>query len=497
MQVKGAVTVQMMVRSDLASSGVAFTLDPDTGFRDVVVLTGSYGLGESVVGGKVDPDEVQVFKPLIGKAEDPIIKRSIGRKQTQIVYTKDGSSQRVKTVETKESDKTKRCFSDEDAKILAEWCVKIEKHYSKLHHHSCPMDIEWAKDGRTGKLYIVQARPETVRSRQAADNLKHTQVSHHGPAVLEGTAIGSDASHGKVRVIDSVDEIATMQPGEILVADMTDPDWVPAIRIASAVVTNRGGRTCHAAIVSRELGVPCLVGTKDATEKLKTGTSYTIDCSKGSSGYVYEGDAEIERTEVSLDDLPATDTEIKLILGDPDSALACASLPVKGVGLCRQEFVVANHIGIHPKAVLNLDLISEKDKAIIEERAANDDSPRDFFVRKLSEGIASIAAAFYPNNIIVRLGDFKSNEYCRLVGGENFEPHEECVITLVCPIATILRYISVYVPYMNKFVSYHDRTIFSLAHFPPFFVSQITQESYDRCVISLVCPMGTMHVTLY
>mmetsp|Transcript_7119 Transcript_7119/g.13998 ORF Transcript_7119/g.13998 Transcript_7119/m.13998 type:complete len:304 (+) Transcript_7119:71-982(+) len=207
------------------------------------------------------------------------------------------------------------------------------------------MDIEWAKDGKTGKLYIVQARPETVRSRQSADNLKHTTVTHHGETVVEGTAIGSDAAHGKVRVIDSVDEISTMQPGEILVADMTDPDWVPAIRIASAVVTNRGGRTCHAAIVSRELGVPCIVGTKDATERLKTGSSYTIDCSKGSSGYVYAGDAEIERTEVSLDDLPSTDTEIKLILGDPDSALACASLPVKGVGLCRQEFVVANHIG--------------------------------------------------------------------------------------------------------------------------------------------------------
>ena len=256
----------MMVRSDLASSGVAFTLDPDTGFRDVIVLTGSWGLGESVVGGKVDPDEVQVFKPLIGKADDPIIKRSIGRKQTQIVYTKDGSSQRVKTIETKDSDKIKRCFSDEDAKILAEWCVKIEEHYSKLHGHKCPMDIgkcisvcnifyayfsrqlfcifwlkvttllsilhqnyttisEWAKDGRTGKLYIVQARPETVRSRQAADNLKHTQVTHHGDVLVEGTAIGSDAAHGKVRVIDSVDEISTMQPGEILVADMTDPDW--------------------------------------------------------------------------------------------------------------------------------------------------------------------------------------------------------------------------------------------------------------------------------
>lgn len=223
MQVKGAVAVQMMVRSDLASSGVAFTLDPDTGFRDVVVITGSYGLGESVVGGKVDPDEVQVFKPLIGKAEDPIIKRSIGRKQTQIIYTKDGASQRVKTIETKEQDKVKRCFTDEDAKTLAEWCVKIENHYSQYHGHKCPMDIEWARDGKTDQLYIVQARPETVRSRQKEGRLKQTQVTHHGPNIIEGTAIGSDAADGKVRVIESVDEIATMQPGEILVADMTDP----------------------------------------------------------------------------------------------------------------------------------------------------------------------------------------------------------------------------------------------------------------------------------
>jgi pyruvate,water dikinase len=422
MDIKGAVAVQRMVRSDLASSGVAFTLDPDTGFRDVVVITGSYGLGESVVGGKVDPDEVQVFKPMIGKAEDPIIRRRIGRKQTQMVYSRE---QRTKTIDTTEADQAKRCFSDEDSKILAKWCVDIENHYSKKHGHSTPMDIEWAKDGITGELFVVQARPETVRSRQKEGCLTSVSVAGHGPEVIEGVAIGSDAACGKARVITDLAAIATMKPGEILIADMTDPDWVPAIRIASAVVTNRGGRTCHAAIVSRELGVPCIVGTKDATERLKTGETYTIDCSTGSRGLVYHGMSDIVRTEIDISDLPDTDTKIQLILGDPDSALTHASLPVKGVGLVRQEFVVANHIGIHPNAVLKPDLVKEADWALISERAINDPSPVDFFIRKLAEGIGSIGAAFYPRPIIVRLGDFKSNEYCRLIGGQNFEPEEE------------------------------------------------------------------------
>jgi pyruvate,water dikinase len=425
MDIKGAVAVQRMVRSDLASSGVAFTLDPDTGFRDVVVITGSYGLGESVVGGKVDPDEVQVFKPMLGKAKDPIIRRRVGRKQTQMVYSRDGSDKRTKTIETTEADQAKRCFSDEDSITLAKWCVDIENHYSAKHGHSTPMDIEWAKDGITGELFVVQARPETVRSRQQEGSLTSVSVAGHGPEVIEGVAIGSDAACGKARVITDLGAISTMNPGEILVADMTDPDWVPAIRIASAVITNRGGRTCHAAIVSRELGVPCLVGTKDGTERLKTGETYTIDCSKGSQGHVYQGSSEIVRTKIDISDLPDTDTKIQLILGDPDAALTHASLPVKGVGLVRQEFVVANHIGIHPNAVLKPDLVKEADLAIIAERSINDPSPADFFVRKLAEGIGSIGAAFYPRPIIVRLGDFKSNEYCRLIGGQNFEPAEE------------------------------------------------------------------------
>lgn len=425
MAVKGAVVVQLMVRSDLASSGVAFTLDPDTGHKDVVCITGSWGLGESVVGGKVDPDEIQVFKPSIDKAEDPIIARRIGRKQTKIVYTKGVSHQRTKQIQTKQADRERPSFSDEDAKILAKWCVDIEKHYSKLHGELTPMDIEWAKDGITGELFIVQARPETVRSRVKQGSISQTVVTEHGSSVLEGTAIGSDAAFGTVRVIEHLEDISQMQPGEILVADMTDPDWVPAIRMASAVVTNRGGRTCHAAIVSRELGVPCIVGTKSSTEVLKTGETYTVDCSSGNIGHIYEGEATIVRTDMNLKDLPTTKTEIKLILADPDAALAHSSLPVTGVGLTRQEFVVANHIGIHPNAVLFPDRISKEAANIIAEKTKNDPSPRHFFVRKLSEGIGSIAAAFYPRPIIVRLGDFKSNEYCRLIGGEGFEPNEE------------------------------------------------------------------------
>jgi pyruvate,water dikinase len=271
----------------------------------------------------------------------------------------------------------------------------------------------------------VQARPETVRARQEKGALTQTVVTDHGPSVVQGTAIGSDAATGKVSVINHMSEISTMQKGDILVADMTDPDWVPAIRMASALVTNRGGRTCHAAIVSRELGVPCIVGAKDATDRLETGETYTVDCSHGNSGHVYSGEADIERNIVNINDLPQTKTKIKLILADPDAALAYSSLPVSGVGLVRQEFVVANHIGIHPNAVLFPDRISKEDRQLIAERAKNDPSPEAFFVRKLSEGIGSIAAAFYPRPIIVRLGDFKSNEYNCLIGGQNFEPNEE------------------------------------------------------------------------
>jgi pyruvate,water dikinase len=287
------------------------------------------------------------------------------------------------------------------------------------------MDIEWAKDGITGKLFIVQARPETVRSRLDSSAFTRTTVTGLGKKIIEGTAIGSDAAIGKARVIMDIKDMSQMRPGDILVADMTDPDWVPAIRMASAVVTNRGGRTCHAAIVSRELGVPCIVGTKDATEKIKTGQTYTVDCSQGNYGHVHEGEAQLEKTEIDIKNVPKTKTEVKLILADPDAALSNAALPVTGVGLVRQEFVVSNHIGIHPNAVLFPEKVSKEDLAKIEERACNDASPKDFFIRKLSEGIGSIAAAFYPRPVIVRLGDFKSNEYRGLIGGKPFEPEEE------------------------------------------------------------------------
>ncbi|KAG7358588.1 phosphoenolpyruvate synthase [Nitzschia inconspicua] len=426
LKVKGAVAVQLMVRSDLASAGVAFTLDPDTGFRDVCVITGSYGLGESVVGGKVDPEEVQVFKPMIGKVEDPIISRRIGRKQTSIIYTDGDSKERTKTIMTAEEDQARRSFSDEDTKQLAQWCVEIERHYSLLHGHPTPMDIEWAKDGITGQLYIVQARPETVRARQEANAFRQTTVKQIAKdSIIDGTAIGSDAATGTACVIESLSDISKMSKGEILVADITNPDWVPAIRMASAVVTNRGGRTCHAAIVSRELGVPCIVGAKGATELLKNGIKYTVDCSRGATGRIYEGEASIEKNVISINDLPQTKTKIQLILADPETAFLHSSLPVAGVGLVRQEFVTANAIGIHPNAVLFPERLDEDERRLIEEKAKNDNSPKAFFVRRLSEGIGSIAAAFYPRPITVRLGDFKSNEYRRLIGGEHFEPEEE------------------------------------------------------------------------
>jgi pyruvate,water dikinase len=422
--IKGAVAVQRMVRSDLACAGVAFTLDPDTGFREVVVLTGAWGLGENVVAGRVDPDEVQVFKPKIDVAEDPIISRSIGHKQTRIVYARRGGAT-TKTLPVSRHDRERRCFSDAEAVQLARWCVAIEKHYSSRRGQPTPMDIEWAKDGESGELFIVQARPETVRSRQSSDVIARVRVSGEGELVLTGAAIGSDAGFGKARVITHPDRLPEFQAGEVLVADMTDPDWVPAIRVASAVVTNRGGRTCHAAIVSRELGVPCIVGAQDATERLAEGEVYTVSCAHGSRARVTRGAAEIERDEVSLESLPRTRTKVMAIVANPEAAFLHASLPVAGVGLVRQEFVVANHIGVHPMACLHPERLDESARERVEEAASQDADPAAYFVRRLREGVGTLAAAFYPRPVIVRLGDFKSNEYRRLIGGETFEPIEE------------------------------------------------------------------------
>ena len=425
MAVRGSVVVQQMVRSDLGSAGVTFTLDPDSGNRGVILVSGSWGLGEAVVAGQVDPDEVLVFKGgLDDAAKAPIVRRKVGDKQAKIVYATRGAAT-TRTVPVSEGDRRRRCFTDEDALQLARWAMTIEAHYSARHGRPTPMDIEWAKDGRTGALYIVQARPETVQS-QADDTSFTRWVVPKGPEpIVGGIAVGSAVGIGRARVILNPEDLAEFQDGEVLVTEMTDPDWVPALRRAAAVVTDRGGRTCHAAIVSRELGVPCVVGTGDATHTIRDGMELTVSCAAGTNGQVFEGKLDVQREEISLTSLPELKTKIMLILADPDRAFAHARLPVAGVGLVRQEFVAANHIGIHPLAALHPERVPESDRAAIAERAAGYDSPAAFWESQLVEGISAIAAAFHPRRVIVRLSDFKSNEYRRLLGGEPFEPVEE------------------------------------------------------------------------
>lgn len=422
--VRGAVAVQYMVRADLGAAGVIFTLDPDSGHRGVVLVTGAWGLGESVVAGQVDPDEVWVHRPMLGVAPDPIIRRTIGDKQTKIIYAERGAAT-TRTVPVPLGDRQRRCFSDEDAVRLATWAVAIEAHYSERHGQSTPMDIEWVKDGRTGKLWIVQARPETVQARLAVGVMTRFEISGDPRARVSGVAIGSAVGQGPVRVIRHAEDLARLQEGEVLVAEMTDPDWVPALRRAAAVVTDRGGRTCHAAIVSRELGVPCVVGTGNGTQVLRDGELVTVSCARGTLGEVFEGAVPFTREHVNLGELPPTRTKLMLILADPDRALDDARLPVAGVGLVRQEFVAATHIGVHPMAALHPELVDEPTRARIAELSRGYESPAMMWEDKLAEGIGTIAAAFHPRPVIVRLSDFKSNEYRKLVGGEPFEPFEE------------------------------------------------------------------------
>ncbi len=422
--VRGAIAVQLMVQADRGSAGVIFTLDPETGFRDVVLITGSWGLGESVVAGRVDPDEVLVFKPTLDVAPDPILRRRIGEKQTRVMYAERGAAT-TRTIPVSEADRERRSFSDEDALTLARWAVAIEQHYTKRHGRDTPMDIEWVKDGETGELFIVQARPETVQSRADARQLVRYAIETRPTPIVKGAAIGSAIGAGKVRVVRSVDDLPSFREGEVLVADMTDPDWVPALRKAAAVVTNRGGRTCHAAIVSRELGVPCVVGTGYATDLLEQGQEVTVDCSRGSVGEIYAGLVPFRREVVRMDELPETRTKVMLILADPDLALEHAKLPVAGVGLVRQEFVAANHIGVHPLAVLHPEKLDEETRQRIERWSRGFPDPVECWISRLAEGIGMLAAAFYPRDVIVRLSDFKSNEYRRLVGGSPFEPVEE------------------------------------------------------------------------
>ncbi len=420
-----SVCVQKMVRSDLASSGVMFSIDTESGFEDVVLITSSWGLGENVVGGVVNPDEFYVYKPKLLEGYKPIIKRKLGTKRLKMIYS-NRSDERVVNVPTSPNKQKSFSISDEEVLELAKYAILIEKHYSKEAGHKQPMDIEWAKDGIDGKIYIVQARPETVQSQKRSNKIERYILSKGEHKVLtSGIAIGSKIGSGKVRVINSLDEIGVFKEGEVLVTDITDPDWEPAMKIASAVVTNRGGKTCHAAIVAREIGVPTIVGTHNATDVLKTGDEVTIDCSKGDTGYVYEGliDYKVEIIEPKEVDLK---TKIYVNIGNPTRAFEFSALPVDGVGLARMEFIISQYIKVHPLALKALYYgkeITQKDE-ILDIISGYSDA-KDFFIKKISEGVGMIAAAFYPRPVILRTSDFKSNEYKKMIGGSAFEPDEE------------------------------------------------------------------------
>ncbi|MCC2957356.1 phosphoenolpyruvate synthase [Massilia sp. IC2-477] len=413
--------VQRMVRSDTGAAGVMFTIDTESGFKDVVFVTSSYGLGETVVQGAVNPDEFYVHKPMLAQGKLPVIRRNIGSKLIKMEFTNEAKAGRsVKTVDVPIEMRNRYSLSDAEVVELAKYAVIIENHYGR------PMDIEWGKDGRDGKLYILQARPETVKSQQkASDAQQRFNLKGTGTVLTSGRAIGQKIGAGPVRVIQDPSEMERVQPGDVLVADMTDPNWEPVMKRASAIVTNRGGRTCHAAIIARELGVPAVVGCGDATEALKDGTFVTVSCAEGDEGKIYDGLLETEITEVSRGELPPIPTKIMLNVGNPQLAFDFQSVPNAGVGLARLEFIINNNIGVHPKAILEYPNIDNDLKKAVESVARGHASPRAFYVDKLAEGVATIAAAFWPKKVIVRLSDFKSNEYKKLIGGSRYEPDEE------------------------------------------------------------------------
>ncbi len=413
--------VQRMVRSDLGAAGVMFTIDTESGFKDVVFVTSSYGLGETVVQGAVNPDEFYVHKPMLEKGKSPVIRRNIGSKLLKMEFTNEAKAGRsVKTVDVPVEMRNRYSLNDTEVVELAKYAVIIENHYGR------PMDIEWGKDGRDGKLYILQARPETVKSQQKATDVQERfKLKSTGTVLTSGRAIGQKIGAGPVRVIHDPADMERVQPGDVLVADMTDPNWEPVMKRASAIVTNRGGRTCHAAIIARELGVPAVVGCGDATDVLKDGTFVTVVCSEGDEGKIYDGLLETEVSEVSRGELPKLDTKIMLNVGNPQLAFDFQSVPNAGVGLARLEFIINNNIGVHPRAILEYPNIDADLKKAVESVARGHASPKAFYIDKLAEGIATIAAAFWPKKVIVRLSDFKSNEYKKLIGGSRYEPDEE------------------------------------------------------------------------
>ena len=412
--------VQRMVRSETGTAGVMFTLDTESGFRDVVFITGAYGLGETVVQGAVNPDEFYVHKPTLEAGRPAILRRNLGSKAIKMIYgdeAKAGKS--VKVIDVEKADRERFCLSDAEINELAKQAMIIEKHYK------CPMDIEWAKDGDDGKLYIVQARPETVKSRTQANVMERYLLKETGTVLVEGRAIGQRIGAGKVRIIKDVSEMDKVQPGDVLVSDMTDPDWEPVMKRASAIVTNRGGRTCHAAIIARELGIPAVVGCGNATQLLKDGQGVTVSCAEGDTGFIFEGELGFDIKKNSVDAMPELPFKIMMNVGNPDRAFDFAQLPNAGVGLARLEFIINRMIGVHPKALLNYEGLPQEIKDSVDKRIAGYSDPVDFYVDKLVEGISTLAGAFTPKKVIVRLSDFKSNEYANLIGGKLYEPEEE------------------------------------------------------------------------
>lgn len=409
--------VQQMVRSDVGASGVVFTLDTESGFEDVVFITSAYGLGELLVQGAVDPDEFYVYKPALAAGRSSILRRRLGPKHRKMVYS--GDERAVESVDVDPQQRAVFSLTDDDVIELAGLAMVIEQHYER------PMDIEWAKDGTDGKLYILQARPETVQSRASSRVLERYEMQERGEPLSIGRSVGQRIGTGTVRVIVGADEMDRVREGDVLVADMTDPDWEPVMKRAAAIVTNRGGRTCHAAIIARELGIPAVVGTGDATRLLTDGAVVTVSCAEGDTGYIYEGALEFEVRRISLDTMPEPPTKIMMNVASPERSFSFSRLPNHGVGLARVEFVISNLIGIHPRTLIDYDVLPAELQAKVDERIAGYDDPKSFFVEKLREGIATIAAAFAPKPVIVRLSDFKSNEYAYLLGGERYEPREE------------------------------------------------------------------------
>ncbi len=410
--------IQRMVRSETGSSGVMFTLDTESGFRDAVFITSSYGLGETVVQGSVNPDEFYVYKPSLKAGKTSILRRNLGSKMIKMVYSSH-PDQLVDTIDVAEADRQQFSINDSEAEELAKQALIIEDHYGR------PMDIEWAKDGDDKQIYIVQARPETVKSQESGNAVERFKLNETGTVLCEGRSIGQRIGKGVVRIVDGIDQMDQVREGDILVTDMTDPDWEPVMKLASAIVTNRGGRTCHAAIIARELGIAAVVGCGDATQKLSTGMPVTVSCAEGDAGYVYAGELDYTQSEDSVGEMPELPIKIMMNVGNPDRAMSFSTLPNKGVGLARLEFIINRMVGVHPKALLDFDNLDAELKATVTRQIAGYASPADYFVEKVVEGVSTIAASFAPETVIVRMSDFKSNEYAHLIGGTQYEPEEE------------------------------------------------------------------------